>query len=186
MWYVQKIHQYLWIRYVDNIAKTFCSRCGSSLISLILDNPDVIGVPLGGLEQDPGNRVQAHIFVASKAPWHEITDDIPQYDKWPQESANLVRGTRWLWHGVYGKVLIASGERYAHFERFFMRTHYCEPAIFNAFPICTSLRGMPKAWRGNLPKWLGSLLNALPCLKQMSGLIWRSPRHTFGVPRDDS
>ena len=29
----------------------------------------------------PSIRPAHHIFVASKAPWHEITDDLPQYDE---------------------------------------------------------------------------------------------------------
>ena len=67
----------------DNTIKWFCSICGSNLISTYEHRPDVIGVPLGGLEQDPGNRPKAHIFVASKSPWHDITDDLPQHNEWP-------------------------------------------------------------------------------------------------------
>jgi hypothetical protein len=35
-------------------------------------------VTFGSLEDDPGGRPLAHIFVASKAPWFEIADDLPQ------------------------------------------------------------------------------------------------------------
>ena len=73
--------------------KTFCSICGSSLISLIRDNPDYIGVPIGGLDQDPGRRPEMHIFVGSKAPWYEITDDLPQYEEWPPEGSDRVRSS---------------------------------------------------------------------------------------------
>lgn len=78
----------------DNIVKTFCSRCGSNLISIIEDNPDFIGLPIGGLEQDPGARPVAHIFVKSKAPWYDILDELPQYDEWPQGTADEVRGKK--------------------------------------------------------------------------------------------
>jgi hypothetical protein len=40
-------------------------------------------VALGALTEDPGVKPQFHIFVGSKAPWHEITDDLPQYDTYP-------------------------------------------------------------------------------------------------------
>ena len=73
------------------IIKTFCSVCGSNLISLLEDNPDFIGLPIGGLEQDPGGRPEMHIFVGSKSPWHDITDDLPQYDEWPPGGADAVR-----------------------------------------------------------------------------------------------
>ncbi|MCC2624456.1 MAG: hypothetical protein K0R14_329 [Burkholderiales bacterium] len=75
----------------ENITKTFCSICGSALISLLKDNPDYIGLPLGGLDQDPGTRPIANIFVGSKSPWYEICDSLPQYDTWPPDGANSVR-----------------------------------------------------------------------------------------------
>lgn len=75
----------------ENTVKTFCSICGSNLISILEDNPDFIGLPLGGLEQDPGNRPIANIFIASKAPWYDIPDGLPQYDEWPPGGAASVR-----------------------------------------------------------------------------------------------
>lgn len=71
--------------------KTFCSLCGSSLISLIKHDPNHIGVPIGGLDQDPGRHPEMHIFVGSKAPWYEITDGLPQYQEWPPAGSESVR-----------------------------------------------------------------------------------------------
>jgi hypothetical protein len=42
-----------------------------------------MSLPLGGLDQAPGNRVEGHFFVGSKAPWFEITDGLPQHETWP-------------------------------------------------------------------------------------------------------
>ncbi|HLX54227.1 MAG TPA: GFA family protein [Aquella sp.] len=75
----------------DNVVKTFCSICGSALVSFFNDNSDFIGLPLGGLEQDPGTRPQANIFVGSKAPWYEICDGLPQYDELPPGGLSAVR-----------------------------------------------------------------------------------------------
>lgn len=75
----------------DNITKTFCSICGSLLISLIKDNPDFIGIPLGGLNEDPGKGPEANIFVGSKAPWYKINDGLPQFDEWPSGGPASVR-----------------------------------------------------------------------------------------------
>ena len=47
-----------------------------------------------GLEQVPDNQPIAHIFVSSKSPWYEITDNLPQYPEWPPEGANAVRASR--------------------------------------------------------------------------------------------
>ena len=66
-----------------HVTKHFCSRCGSNLISSYSNRPGILGVPLGGLEEDPGRRPEGHIFVDSKAPWFEIGDDLPQHTKWP-------------------------------------------------------------------------------------------------------
>jgi hypothetical protein len=33
-------------------------------------------------DEDPGVRPKLHVFVGSKAPWWEITDGLPQHDKW--------------------------------------------------------------------------------------------------------
>jgi len=35
---------------------------------------------LGILDDDPGSRPSCHVFVGSKAPWHEITDELPQHE----------------------------------------------------------------------------------------------------------
>ena len=56
-----------------------CARCGSLLYSVVRDGA-VVHVTLGTLIDAPGLRPSAHIFVASKAPWFTITDDLPQYD----------------------------------------------------------------------------------------------------------
>ncbi|OGT39717.1 MAG: hypothetical protein A3F12_01600 [Gammaproteobacteria bacterium RIFCSPHIGHO2_12_FULL_38_14] len=68
-----------------SVAKTFCKTCGSSLVSLYDDRPDYIGLPIGGLEQDPGNQPIANIFVGSKSPWYKITDNLPCYDELPPD-----------------------------------------------------------------------------------------------------
>lgn len=73
----------------ENVTKCFCTTCGSPLISRYADKPDIIGVPLGGIEQDPKVRPEAHIFVESKAPWHEITDKLTQHPGWPLSEANV-------------------------------------------------------------------------------------------------
>lgn len=69
--------------------RTFCSICGSNLISLSEEDPNYVGLPIGGLDQAPENRPVANIFVGSKAPWYDITDDLPQYDEAPPEGSGL-------------------------------------------------------------------------------------------------
>ena len=40
--------------------------------------PETLRLRLGAIDGDPGRRPVAHIFVAEKAPWFEITDDLPR------------------------------------------------------------------------------------------------------------
>ena len=42
-----------------------------------------IRVPYGSLIDEPTLKPMGHMFVGSKAPWHEILDDLPQYDEYP-------------------------------------------------------------------------------------------------------
>lgn len=60
----------------------FCSVCGSPVVSKF-DGRSHVGVPLGPLDDDPGIRPTLHIYVDSKAPWFEITDDLPQLPEGP-------------------------------------------------------------------------------------------------------
>ena len=55
-----------------------CKLCGSFLYSVVRDGA-YVHVALGTLVDAPTIRPTKHIFVGSKAPWFEITDDLPQY-----------------------------------------------------------------------------------------------------------
>ena len=55
-----------------------CARCGSLLYSIVR-NGAYAHVAMGTLVDAPSIRPSAHIFAGSRAPWFEITDDLPQY-----------------------------------------------------------------------------------------------------------
>jgi hypothetical protein len=61
---------------------TRCAVCGSLLWSVVRGG-GWVHVALGSLADEPSIRPQCHIHVASKAPWFEITDDLPQFDELP-------------------------------------------------------------------------------------------------------
>ena len=60
---------------------TRCASCGSFLFSVVRDGA-YVHVALGSLIDTPSIRPTAHIFVGSKAPWFEITDDLPQFEEY--------------------------------------------------------------------------------------------------------
>ena len=57
----------------------FCRECGATLAGT--QNGKVVFVTLGTVTGDPGIRPESHIFVSSKAPWHQIIDDLPQFEE---------------------------------------------------------------------------------------------------------
>jgi hypothetical protein len=63
-------------------AVAFCSRCGSK-VPRVSPERGIVVVPAGSLDTDPGIRPMAHIFVANKAPWFDITDRLPQFPQMP-------------------------------------------------------------------------------------------------------
>lgn len=76
----------------ENVTKCFCKNCGSPLHSTYKDKPNILGIPLGGLEGVKA-APEANIFVESKATWYEITDDLPTFPSWPGSEA-VVRKTK--------------------------------------------------------------------------------------------
>ncbi|MEE8558515.1 MAG: GFA family protein [Myxococcota bacterium] len=65
------------------VKRPFCSRCGSPVPGEPEEGQSMMMMPAGCLDDDPGIRLSAHIFVASKAPWHEITGQAPRFDAYP-------------------------------------------------------------------------------------------------------
>lgn len=60
----------------------FCRHCGSSLFSEKRSSGK-LNLRLGILNEAPSQRPGFHLFVGSKAPWHEITDALPQFETRP-------------------------------------------------------------------------------------------------------
>jgi len=61
----------------------FCGECGSTLAGTWHGRIETI--TLGTVEGDPGVRPEWHIFVGARAPWHEINDDLPQFEARPPD-----------------------------------------------------------------------------------------------------
>jgi hypothetical protein len=61
----------------ERFTQTFCRECGSPMPRAISNRPFAV-IPMGSVEGEPGGRPHEHIFVASKAPWFEIADTLPQ------------------------------------------------------------------------------------------------------------
>ena len=67
----------------DVVERSFCDTCGAHFTFRFSGMPEAVWIAAGLLEDVPELRPQHHIFVGSKASWHEITDDLPQHDEYP-------------------------------------------------------------------------------------------------------
>lgn len=63
-----------------NANDTRCAACGSLLFSVVRRGA-YVHVAMGSLVDAPSLRPTEHIFVGSKAPWFEITDNLPQFEE---------------------------------------------------------------------------------------------------------
>ncbi len=59
-----------------------CGCCGSLLYSVVRDGT-YVHVTMGTLIDEPTIKPSMHIFVGSKAGWHQINDDLPKHAKLP-------------------------------------------------------------------------------------------------------
>jgi hypothetical protein len=60
----------------------FCRNCGSSLFSEQTGR-GYVHLRLGTLDDVPTGAPRYHVFVGSKAAWHDIRDDFPQFETLP-------------------------------------------------------------------------------------------------------
>jgi len=81
------LHTYSKHPYQD---RTFCIVCGSSLFGG-WGETDVIRICAGTLDDDPIVRPMLHNGTETRAPWFEITDDVPQLTRadWDNQEGNL-------------------------------------------------------------------------------------------------
>jgi hypothetical protein len=64
----------------DDLNDTRCAACGSLLFSVVRDGA-YVHVAMGSLVDAPSMRPTKHIFIGSKAPWFEVTDELPQFEE---------------------------------------------------------------------------------------------------------
>lgn len=82
--FVLRTGQELLTRYESSpgVFRSFCKVCGSSLFFDAQAEPNQRYVGLGTLDHFE-TPPKMHIFVASRAPWYELKDDLPQVDTYP-------------------------------------------------------------------------------------------------------
>ena len=61
--------------------RVFCAVCGSNILVISKPEPEVLYVCMGTIDGDPPRPTGYHQFVGSRASWHEISDDLLQFDR---------------------------------------------------------------------------------------------------------
>lgn len=74
--------------------RAFCSHCGSPLYAYLSASPGVLRIRLGSLDTPFQGKPVAHTFVSENAPWHPITDALPQFERWARMDVLHQRGSR--------------------------------------------------------------------------------------------
>ncbi len=69
----------------ENADSLFCDSCGSRILVDFKPEADMLYLALGTVDGEVTCPPGFHQFVGSKAPWFEITDDLPQHDGWPND-----------------------------------------------------------------------------------------------------
>ena len=61
--------------------RVFCSKCGSNILVDHKPYADYLCLCMGTVDDNPPCPPGYHQFVGSKAPWHEIADNLEQYEE---------------------------------------------------------------------------------------------------------
>ena len=62
--------------------RVFCAHCGSPILVDPKTEPARLYLSMSAVEGNPTRPVGYHAWVSSKAPWHEITDGLRQFDEY--------------------------------------------------------------------------------------------------------
>ena len=63
----------------DSHHRIFCSNCGSNIMVALEEEPDSYYLNMSAIDGDPSRTKGYHIYIGSKAPWHEISDDLEKF-----------------------------------------------------------------------------------------------------------
>ena len=66
----------------ERFGVAFCRSCGSGVLRRVPELGHAV-IPLGALDDQPATGPGSHIFVASKADWYRIPDQLPRHDEGP-------------------------------------------------------------------------------------------------------
>ncbi|MEP4146458.1 MAG: GFA family protein [Halioglobus sp.] len=66
-------------------SRVFCPTCGSNIMVELTSEPNEVYIAMGTMDGELELPPGYHIYVGSKASWHSIGDNLPQYETEPEE-----------------------------------------------------------------------------------------------------
>ena len=79
---VQGVENVAWYRSSESVRRGFCSACGSVLFwQPTLPGYEFTSVSMGAFDPPTGARLAKHTFVGEKSDYYDITDGLPQHEK---------------------------------------------------------------------------------------------------------
>lgn len=71
-----------WFRSSEKVERGFCSECGSTLFwKPTIEGYRYTGVAMGLFDGPTGLRLSKHTFAGEKGDYYDITDGLPQHEK---------------------------------------------------------------------------------------------------------
>ncbi|HSC18229.1 MAG TPA: GFA family protein [Rhizomicrobium sp.] len=70
-----------WYQSSEKVRRGFCSVCGAALFWDPAGH-DFIAIGMGAFHQPTGAQLEKHIFVADKGDYYQITDGLPQKERY--------------------------------------------------------------------------------------------------------
>jgi len=59
-------------------SRSFCSRCGSSLLCVSTRHPDVVDIPLAAMDGPIDRLPEMHVYFGDRASWTVVGDELPR------------------------------------------------------------------------------------------------------------
>jgi hypothetical protein len=66
----------------ERFTNTFCSTCGGR-VPRYIEKLGMVFIPAGSLDDEPGIKLQARLFMGSRAGWSCDSTPVPEFDEYP-------------------------------------------------------------------------------------------------------
>lgn len=66
-------------------SRGFCPECGSPVLGKITEEPDIMVIQAGSLDDPSGHQPSMDLFLSSAQPWDFMNPALPKFEKGPQE-----------------------------------------------------------------------------------------------------